>query len=90
MSTEDEVPEIELIAAAEALGWPANDQARAQALVALLAAARVRAHTEQMASLRAARRRMGADPRQHVHHLDGDPRNNDLDNLIVVQPEDHA
>lgn len=41
-------------------------------------------------SLRTGREVAGAEPGSYVHHLDGDPRNNDLGNLIVVQPEDHA
>lgn len=90
MSTEDEVPEIELVAAAEALGWPANEQARAQALVALLAAARVRAHTEQMRGLRTGRCAMDDGPGRYVHHIDGDSSNNDLDNLMLVDPESNA
>ena len=26
----------------------------------------------------------------HVHHIDGDPTNNDIENLIAVTPEEHA
>ena len=29
-------------------------------------------------------------PRQHIHHIDGDCTNNDLDNLAVVDCVDHA
>ena len=45
---------------------------------------------DQPASLRAARGVVGAPPGSYVHHLDGDPRNNDPGNLVIVRPEDHA
>ena len=45
-------------------------------------------HYEKMAALRAARRAAAAQA-GFVHHLDGDVRNNDLANLVIVQPEEN-
>ena len=49
------------------------------------------AHYERMASLRAARRAAGIPPgyERVVDHIDGDPYNNDLDNLKVVDLRDN-
>lgn len=41
-------------------------------------------------SLRDGRRVAGVEPGGYVHHLDGNPRNNSPENLIVVRPETHA
>lgn len=36
-----------------------------------------------------ARRRLGIKPGSTVHHIDGDPRNNDPANLRIVNPKEN-
>jgi hypothetical protein len=30
------------------------------------------------------------DPRDHVHHIDGNPKNNDVNNLEILTPSEHS
>ena len=78
----------ELIARAYARGfrdgWDRPDHMRVpEDLLAL------EEHYEKMAALRHARRIPDVGVGSYVHHVDGDPFNNDPSNLVIVQPEKH-
>lgn len=49
-------------------------------------------HLDAVIARRRARRAAGLLPgdRRVVHHIDGDPANNDLDNLRVVDPRENG
>jgi len=48
-------------------------------------------YRDKAAALRAGRRRAGITPQDGrvVHHIDGDPRNNDLSNLRIIDPKEN-
>lgn len=55
-------------------------------------AARLEEYRERAAALRAGRRIAGLYPpdKRVVHHIDGNPRNNDPSNLQIVNPEENS
>lgn len=50
------------------------------------------AYRDRVAALRAGRRVAGLTPldRRVVHHIDGDPHNNDLSNLQITEPRENT